>query len=161
VTHDEYRCNFFDCERLVKHLVLSGCGVSNELLTNGGETLLNWLLYFINACLANNVFPKMWQLAAIIAILKPARQVPAPRATVRYHCYALHSNFLKSVSFTELTLSLTRYFQPNKQVFVQINGRPSLSPDSKHRAGIPRPTSSWLSISRPQSGIRHCLAQST
>ena len=37
-----------------------------------------------------------------------------------------------------------------------INCRPSLPSDSKHRASIPRPTSSWLSISRPESGVWHC-----
>jgi len=44
-------------------------GVPNEGLTNCGETLLNWLLSFVNTCLlANNLIPKMWRRASVVAI---------------------------------------------------------------------------------------------
>ena len=55
-------------------------GVPNELLTNCGETLLHWLLSFVNTCLANNLIPKMWRQASVIAILKPGKPRFSPES---------------------------------------------------------------------------------
>jgi len=55
-------------------------GVPNELLTNCGETLLNWLLSIVNACLANNLIPKMWRRASVVAILKPGKPSSSPES---------------------------------------------------------------------------------
>jgi len=55
-------------------------GVPNKLLTNCGETLLNWMLSFVNACLANNFIPKMWRRASVVAILKPGKASSSPES---------------------------------------------------------------------------------
>jgi len=55
-------------------------GVPNELLTNCRETLFSWLLSFVNACLANNLIPKMWRRASVVAILKPGMPSSSPES---------------------------------------------------------------------------------
>jgi len=52
-------------------------GVPNEILTNRGEALLNWLLSFVKACLAN-LIPKMWRRVSVVAILKPGKPRSSP-----------------------------------------------------------------------------------
>ena len=45
--------------------------IHNEMLKNGGETLVNSLLYLFNSCLKAGYFPKQWRQSNLIAIPKP------------------------------------------------------------------------------------------
>jgi len=80
--------------------------VSNELLTHCGKSDRTgcFLLFFVNACLVNNLIPETWRRAKAIAILKPGNPSSSSRVTVQYHFYAPHSNFLKGLSRINLII---------------------------------------------------------
>jgi len=78
-------------------------GVPNEPLTNCGETLLNWLFSFVNACLANNLIPKMWQRASVVAILKPGKPSSNPESYRPISLLCSSFKLFERLSLTELT----------------------------------------------------------